>query len=516
MAGTDFDSRITAAYAASGATLDVGRGVLDGDVRRGAVVQVPASMMNRHGLIAGATGTGKTRTLQLLAEQLSALGVSVFAADVKGDLSGMARPGAGGGRVAERVEQLGIEWRPSASPVSFLSLGGIGPGVPVRASVSSFGPVLLAKVLGSNETQTSSLALVFRYAKDQGLALVDLDDLRAVLAHLTGDEGKADLKELGGLSRATAGVLLRDILELEDQGGAALFGEPELQVSDLLRQDGGRGVVSLLELAAVQDKPKLFSTFLMWLLAELFADLPEEGDLDQPKLVFFFDEAHLLFDDADEAFVDRVAQTVRLIRSKGVGVFFVTQLPDDVPEKVLSQLGNRVQHALRAFTPRDAKALKAAVTTYPDTADYDLEEDLTQLGTGDAMVTILSEGGAPTPVVWTRLRPPASLMDTIGDVEIEAAAEADPLFATYGRQVDRPSAADALAAREAEVARPDRDPPAGDEEAPAREVRRPRRRQAREPVGDEGAVVGYLKSREGRTMVNTVVRGVFGLLRKRR
>jgi hypothetical protein len=229
--------------------------------------------------------------------------VSVFAADVKGDLSGMASR-ARGWRVAERVEQLGIEWRPSASPVSFLSSVASARGA-VRASVSSFGPVLLAKVLGSNETQTSSLALVFRYAKDQGLALVDLDDLRAVLAHLTGDEGKADLKELGGLSRATAGVLLRDILELEDQGGAALFGEPELQVSDLLRQDGGRGVVSLLELAAVQDKPKLFSTFLMWLLAELFADLPEEGDLDQPKLVFFFDEAHLLFDDADEAFVDR-------------------------------------------------------------------------------------------------------------------------------------------------------------------------------------------------------------------
>ena len=521
MPGTDFDSRIATAYRASGATLDLGRAILDGEVRQGAVVQVPVSMMNRHGLIAGATGTGKTRTLQLLAEQLSALGVSVFAADVKGDLSGMTEPGEGGGRVAERVEQLGVEWRPAASPVSFLSLGGLGPGVPVRASVSSFGPVLLAKVLGSNETQTSSLALVFRYAKERDLALVDLDDLRAVLAHLTGDEGKADLKELGGLSRATAGVLLRDILELEDQGGGALFGEPELQVADLLRKEGGRGVVSLLELAAVQDKPKLFSTFLMWLLAELFADLPEEGDLDQPKLVFFFDEAHLLFDDADEAFVDRVAQTVRLIRSKGVGVFFVTQLPDDVPERVLSQLGNRVQHALRAFTPRDAKALKAAVTTYPNTDDYDLEEDLTQLGTGEAMVTILSEGGAPTPVVWTRLRPPASLMDTIGDAAIEAAAAADPLSATYGRQVDRPSAADALAARKAEAARVDREPPARDEGAPVREApvgepRRPRRRRTREPVEDGGAVVGYLKSREGRTMVNTVVRGVFGLLRKRR
>ena len=519
MAGTDFDSRIAAAYAAAGPTLDLGRGVLGGQVHRDAVVQVPASMVNRHGLIAGATGTGKTKTLQLLAEQLSALGVAVFAADVKGDLSGMAVPGEGGGRVAERVEQLGIEWRPAASPVSFLSLGGIGPGVPVRASVSSFGPLLLAKVLGSNETQTSSLSLVFRYAADRGLALVDLDDLRAVLAHLTSREGKAELEELGGLSRATAGVLLRDILELEDQGGGALFGEPELQVADLLRHDGGRGVVSLLELAAVQDKPKLFSTFLMWLLAQLFEDLPEEGDLDQPKLVFFCDEANLLFDDADEAFVDRVAQTVRLIRSKGVGVFFVTQLPDDVPEQVLSQLGNRVQHALRAFTPRDAKALKAAVTTYPDTSDYDLEEDLTQLGTGEAMITILSERGAPAPVVWTRLRPPASLMGTIGDAGIEAAAEADPLLATYGRRVDRPSAADAFAATATAAAR-EADPverrPAREEEAPVREVRRPGRRRRAEPAEEEGAVVGYLKSREGRAMVNTVVRGVFGLLKKRR
>ncbi len=516
MAEADFDNRISTAYAASGPTLELGRGVIGGEVRHGAVVQVPASMMNRHGLIAGATGTGKTKTLQLLAEQLSALGVPVFAADVKGDLSGVTRPGEGGGRTSERVEQLGIEWSPATYPVSFLSLGGIGPGIPVRATVSSFGPTLMAKVLGANETQTSSLSLVYRFADDHGLALLDLDDLRAVLIHLTSDEGKRDLKDLGGLSSATAGVLLRAIVELEAQGGGELFGEPELAVTDLLRKDGGKGVVSLLELAAVQDKPKLFSTFLMWLLAELFADLPEEGDLDLPKLVFFFDEAHLLFDDADEAFLDQVANTVRLIRSKGVGVFFVTQLPDDVPEQVLSQLGNRVQHALRAFTPRDAKALKAAVTTYPKTSDYDLEEDLTQLATGEAMITILSERGAPTPVVWARLRPPTSLMDTIGPEEIGAAAVADPLFATYAEEVDRESAREKLGRRLAEAAETDEGPSASDRAADPKGEPGTRRPRQQPRAREDNAVLGYLKSREGRAMVNTVARGVFGLLKKRR
>ena len=518
MAAPDFATRITAAYAADGPTIDLGRGIVGGAVQTGAVVQVPASMMNRHGLIAGATGTGKTKTLQVLAEQLSALGVPVFAADVKGDLSGLSVPGEASERTTARAEDLGMAWAPAGHPVSFLSLGGIGPGVPVRATVSSFGPRLMAKVLGSNETQASSLALVFRYAADAGLDLVDLGDLRAVLTHLTGDEGKAELKALGGLSSATAGVLLRDILQLEDEGGAAFFGEPQLAVADLLRcTPDGRGVVSLLELAAVQDKPKLFSTFLMWLLAQLFADLPEEGDLDQPKLVFFFDEAHLLFDDADEELLDQVARTVRLIRSKGVGVFFVTQLPDDVPDLVLSQLGNRVQHALRAFTPRDAKALAAAVTTYPTTDDYDLEEDLTQLGTGEAMVTILSERGAPTPVVWTRLRPPSSLMDTIGDEAIDAAARADELFPTYGRSVDRASASEELASRApAPVADEEPDERVGRPGRPRRTDRSARAPRRRRVQTEENPLVRYAKSREGRAMANTVVRGVLGLLKRRR
>src|SRR4051812_3319798 len=422
--------------------------MLGGAVVADAVVQVPASMCNRHGLIAGATGTGKTKTLQLLAEQLSAMGVPVFAADVKGDLSGLLKPGETSDKVTARALELGVEWTPTGHPVSFLSLGGLGAGVPLRAAVSSFGPQLLSKVLGANETQSSSLSLVFDYADKAGLALVDLDDLRAVLQHLISDAGKAELEQIGGLSSATAGVLLRKIVELDQQGAEAFFGEPELDTADLLQVTAdGKGTISCLELSAVQDKPRLFSTFLMWLLADLFQTLPEIGDADQPKLVFFFDEAHLLFDDAPKEFVDQVAQTVRLIRSKGVGVFFVTQLPDDVPGDVLAQLGNRVQHALRAFTPRDAKALKAAVTTYPKSDDYNLEEDLTQLGTGEAMVTILSERGAPTPVVWTRMLPPVTLMAAIPTTDVDAAAKADGLWATYGQEIDRESAREKLAAK---------------------------------------------------------------------
>ena len=507
----DFATRITAAYAAKGPVVVLGRGMLGGTTFPDAVVQVPAAMCNRHGLIAGATGTGKTKTLQLMVEQLSTLGVPVFAADMKGDLAGLTRPGEASEKVAARIQELGVEWSPAAWPTSFLSLGGIGPGVPVRATVSAFGPQLLAKILGANATQTSSLSLVFRYAQDQGLALVDLDDLREVLRYLTSDDGKADLQNIGGVSSATAGVLLRSILELEDHGGDVFFGEPELAVADLLRTaPDGRGVISCLELAAVQDKPKLFSTFLMWLLTELFHELPEVGDLDQPKLVFFFDEAHLLFDDASEDFLDMVAQTVRLIRSKGVGVFFVTQLPDDVPDEVLAQLGNRIQHGLRAFTPRDAKALKAAVTTYPNTDDYDLEEDLTQLGTGEAMVTILSERGAPTPVVWTKLLPPTSLMAAIGDEAVARAAEEDELWSRYAVPVDRESAREKLAGRSAQAEAAD----AGDD-GQLDPVRRERPRRGRRR-GEGNGVTGYLKSREGRQMMNTVARGVFSLLRKRR
>ena len=530
----DFDARITAAYAVEGKAVVLGRGMLDGATHPGAVVQIPTAMCNRHGLIAGATGTGKTKTLQLMAEQLTALGVPVFAADLKGDLSGLSQPGQPNEHIDERVADLGVEWQPSARNVTFLSLGGIGPGVPVRAPVSSFGPQLLAKVMKANETQSSSLTIVFRYADEAGLPLLDLADLRAVLQYLTSDEGKPELKALGGVSTQTAGVLLRSITELEAQGADAFFGEPEFAVIDLLTVGAdGAGQLSCLELPAVQDRPRLFSTFLMWLLAELFQTLPEVGDLDQPKLVFFFDEAHLLFEDASDDFVEQVAQTVRLIRSKGVGVFFVTQLPDDV----LAQLGNRVQHALRAHTPRDAKALKAAVSTYPFTDDYDLAEALTQLGTGEAVVTILAEDGTPTPVVWTKLLAPSTLMGAVDPAQITASAQASPLWPTYAQEVDRESARELLAAKMAAgataagtpaapaPAAPVPSPPSGSvvvppppppTHAPERGGGDSSSRSRSSRKDDDGNVVtDYLKSREGRSMINTVVRGVFGMLKKR-
>jgi DNA helicase HerA-like ATPase len=444
----DFGTRLAAAYATSGSAVEIGRAVQAGAVHPEAVVQVPTSMCNRHGLIAGATGTGKTVTLQLLAEQLSAQGVPVFTADIKGDLTGLVKAAVPSEKVNARIDELGLAYTPTGAPVQFWALGGQGPGVPVRASIGSFGPQLLAKVLGATEAQRSSLAMLFHFADQQGLPLLDLADLTALLKHLTSDAGKAELKEIGGISSQTAGVLLRKMVELEQQDAELFFGEPEVAIDHLIRlAPDGRGVISCLELAEVQDRPKLYSTFLMWLLAELFETLPEAGDLDKPKLVFFFDEAHLLFADAPKEFVEQVAQTVRLIRSKGVGVFFVTQLPDDVPDAVLAQLGNRVQHALRAHTPRDAKALKAAVSTYPMTEDYDLEELFTQLGIGEAVVTTLTEDGAPTPVAWTKVRPPQSQIGAVDPAEVAALAQASDLWATYAVEIDRESARELLAAR---------------------------------------------------------------------
>jgi DNA double-strand break repair helicase HerA and related ATPase len=500
---TDFAGTIAAAYETTGPAIDLGRGVHDGAVAQEAVVQIPLAMMNRHGLVAGATGTGKTRTLQGLAEQLSAAGVSVFVADMKGDLSGLSTPGAADGPAPKRDAELGIDYTPTGFPVEYLSLGGIGAGVPVRATVSDFGPQLLGKVLDSNETQEQSLGLVFRYADTKQLPLLDLSDLRALLTFLSSKEGKAELEGLGGVSSATVGVLLRSLVVLEDGGGTELFGEPQFDIADLLRTaPDGRGIISCLELPGVQDKPKLFSTALMWLLAELFEHLPEVGDLDKPKLVFFFDEAHLLFDGASKAFLESVEQTVRLIRSKGVGVFFVTQTPKDVPGDVLAQLGNRVQHALRAFTPEDAKALKATVSTFPKSDFYDLGSLLTQLGIGEAAVTILSETGVPTPVVHTKLRAPTARMAPADDVD--AAAKASPLYAKYGARVDAQSAREMLAARLAP-------PPTPEAPAPAEE----HKKAAGAMTEGAGAIGDFLNSKQGKQLQKEVIRGVFGLLKKK-
>lgn len=432
-------TRIAEGYAVGGQALELGTVVIDGAADPTAQIRIPLATINRHGLVAGATGTGKTKTLQLIAEQLSAAGVPVLMADVKGDLSGLAQPGKGDDKTAARAKDTGDDWEPTGFPVEFLSLGTDGVGVPIRATVASFGPVLLSKVLGLNATQESTLGLIFHWAKENNSTLVTLNQLRDVITHLTSDAGKEDLKSLGGVSSTTAGVILRALVNLEGEGGDTFFGEPKLDPRDLLRVQEGRGIISLLEFGGQSLRPVIFSTFLMWLLADLFTVLDEVGDVDKPKLVFFFDEAHLLFADASKAFLEQVEQTVKLIRSKGVGVFFCTQLPTDIPNDILSQLGARIQHALRAFTPDDQKALSKTVRTYPKTDVYDLESALTSLGIGEAVVTVLSEKGAPTPVAWTRMRVPRSLMASIGNDAIQSAAKNSALQATYGETVAQPA-----------------------------------------------------------------------------
>jgi DNA helicase HerA-like ATPase len=506
---------IAAGYATEGSALELGTVVVEGQVDPSARVRIPFATLNRHGLVAGATGTGKTKTLQGLAEQLSAAGVPVLLADVKGDLSGLARPGEDGPKIRSRATDTGDEWAPTGFPVEFLSLGGKSSAIPIRATITQFGPILLSKVLDLNDTQESTLGLIFHWADQRNLPLLDTKDLRAVIQHLTSDEGKADLKGIGGVSAATAGVILRALVNLEAQGGEDFFGEPEFEPADLLRQVDGKGVVTLVELADQAANPKLFSTFLMWLLAEMYEDLPEAGDLDKPKLVFFFDEAHLLFNDASKAFLERIEQTVKLIRSKGVGVFFCTQLPTDVPNAVLSQLGARIQHALRAFTPEDQKALAKTVKTYPTSKVYDLEEALTTLGTGEAVVTVLSERGAPTPVAWARMRAPRSLMAAIGEQAVTEAAKASPLYARYGQTVDRESAYEKLTAKLAEAAPPP--PDAAPEAAPAPEPER-RREEREEP----GMVTQILTSPAAKSFMRSmatqlgreITRGLFGTRRR--
>jgi DNA helicase HerA-like ATPase len=493
----NFSDVIAKGYAFSGDSLLLGAPIRDGAVVAGAPVRIPISMMNRHGLVSGATGTGKTKTLQLLAEQLSVKGVPVFLADLKGDLSGLAAPGVSSEKIAERARDVGVPFTPAACPVEFVSLAGVN-GVPLRATVSSFGPLLLARAFGLNETQQSVLAMVFKLCDDQKLLLLDLADLKAVLHHLTGEEAAPLLSEYGGISKATVGVLLRKIVEMEQQGAERFFGEPEFEVEELLRvDDSGRGIVTLLELEDVQDRPALFSTFLMWLLASLYRELPEAGDLPKPKLVFFFDEAHFLFEDASKAFLEQVEQVVRMIRSKGVGIFFVTQTPKDVPGDVLAQLSNRVQHALRAFTPDDEKALKATANTFPRSEFYDIPRTILSLGIGEALVTVLSERGTPTPVVATRMAPPASLMGPIPSTERSARVALSPLMAEYGTPVDRESAREMLLARtESAGAAPAPHAGRGSVEAPT----------VAESVGKA------INSPLARAVGRELVRGLFGVL----
>lgn len=461
-----FATQIQAAYSWDVPAITIGT-LIDGGARvPGVSAVMPVPMFNRHLLVAGATGTGKTRTLQLLAEGLSAAGSSVLLCDVKGDLTGLGEAGASSEKLLARTAANGQEWVSSSFPIELLSLGGADsqfPGVPVRAEVSDFGPILLARALSLNTTQEQALQLIFAWADGQGLELVDLPDLRAVISFLTSDEGKDELATIGGVSKATAGVILRALTALESQGGGQFFGAPGFDTADLMRMDStGRGIISLLGVGDISSRPALVSAVIMFLLANLFATLPEVGDAPRPKLVFFFDEAHLLFADATKEFERQVVQTVRLIRSKGVGVVFVTQTPKDIPSDVLAQLGSRIQHGLRASTPDDFKKLKATVQTFPKTS-LELDEVLTTLGTGEAVVTVLDPKGNPTPVTPVGIWAPASVM---GPASADTIARVNQSSAIMGRYRDavNPDSAEEKLARRAEEAQ------AAREEAAAREA----------------------------------------------
>ncbi len=486
--------------------------ILVGKTADGREQRLLPRMANRHGLIAGATGTGKTVTLQLLAESFSRLGVPVFAADVKGDLAGISQPGGGNAKVEERMRELGLGAPAyTGCPTTFWDVFG-ELGHPVRTTVSEMGPLLLGRLLGLNETQTGVLTVVFRVADDEGLLLLDLKDLRAVLPDVA-----ARAKELsiayGRVSAASVGAIQRGLLALEAQGGDRLFGEPALDIRDLMRVEDGRGVVSLLAAEKLIESPKAYATFLLWLLSELFEELPEVGDLERPKLVFFFDEAHLLFDDAPPALRDKIEQVVRLVRSKGVGVYFVTQHPGDIPDEVLGQLGNRVQHALRAFTPRDQKAVRAAAETFRANPGIDVKQAIVELGVGEALVSFLDWKGMPTPVERVLICPPGSRIGPITPEERARIVAASPLRGRYEEAVDRESAYEMLAARAARAARPEagRDE-APREEAPARDGRAGSRRRQTTAEAMIKSAGRALASAIGRQVGAKIARGLLGSL----
>jgi DNA helicase HerA-like ATPase len=425
--------------------MKIGRAVLNGEVIEGADVYLPLKTMNRHGLIAGATGTGKTKTLQAISEGLSDASVPVLLLDIKGDLSGIGAAGTSNSKIEERTRLLGNEYKPQAYPVELLTLTANKPGVRLRATVSEFGPVLLSKILGLNDTQGGIVAMIFKYCDDNKLPLLDLKDFIKVLQYVT-QEGKADIeKAYGKISTTSTGTILRKVIELQQQGADDFFGERSFEVDDLMRiSDDGRGIISILRVAELQDRPKMFSTFMLQLLAELYATAPEEGDLEKPKLVIFIDEAHLVFDEASKVLMEQVETVIKLIRSKGIGVFFCTQNPMDIPQGVLGQLGMKVQHALRAFTAVDRKAIKQAAENYPETKYYKTEDMLTQLGIGEAFVTMLNEKGVPTPLVHVMMAPPRSRMDILTDAEVASLTGSSRLVQKYNQQVDSESAHEIL------------------------------------------------------------------------
>ena len=449
---TAFLEAIKAGYTFKGETVKIGAAMLDGEVVSGADIFLPLKTMNRHGLIAGATGTGKTKTLQMISEALSDASVPVLLMDVKGDLSGIAMPGMANDKITERAAKIGITYTPEKYPVELMTLSQ-QKGVRMRATVSEFGPVLLTKILGLNDTQGGLVSMIFKYCDDHKLPLLDLKDFIKVLQYI-GDEGKVEIeKAYGKISTTSTGTILRKVVELQQQGADVFFGEKSFEVEDLMRiSDDGRGMINVLRVTDLQDRPKLFSTFMLQLLAELYAISPEEGDLDKPKLVMFIDEAHLIFQEASPALLQQIETVIKLIRSKGIGIFFVTQNPMDVPSSVLGQLGMKVQHALRAFTATDRKVIKQTAENYPETAFYKTEDLITQLGIGEALVTMLNEKGIPTPLAHVMLNPPKSRMDILSDVEIDTIVAGSKLAPKYNKVVDSESAYELLNAKIAEAA----------------------------------------------------------------
>ncbi|WMI64376.1 DUF853 family protein [Aestuariibaculum sp. YM273] len=440
----DFLKHITEGNITKGDFIPVGAAMLDGETITGAHIKIPLKTLNRHGLIAGATGTGKTKSLQVLAENLSERGVPVLLMDIKGDLSGLAKPSPGHVKIDERMSQIGLPFEAKAFPVELLTLSEQN-GVRLRATVSEFGPVLLSRILDLNDTQSGIVAVIFQYCDNNKLPLLDLKDFKKILQYAT-DEGKEEFSEAyGRISTASTGAILRKIVELEQQGADLFFGETSFDVQDLLRiDDKGKGYINIIRLTDIQDRPKLFSTFMLSLLAEIYSTFPEQGDSGRPELVIFIDEAHLIFDEASKALLNQIESIVKLIRSKGVGLYFVTQNPTDVPEEVLSQLGLKIQHALRAFTAKDRKAIKLTAQNYPDSEYYDTAKVLTSLGTGEALVSALDEKGRPTPLAATMMRAPMSRMDILTDDELKELLSTSKLVKKYNETVDRESAYELL------------------------------------------------------------------------
>ena len=500
-----FENSINESYTFKGENVLLGGAVLDGKPVAGTRVNLPLKTMNRHGLIAGATGTGKTKTLQLIAELLSDSSVPVMMMDIKGDLSGIGAEGKLNDRVAERCTHIGLEYSPSAFPIEFLTLSN-EPGTRLRATVTEFGPVLFSKILGLNDTQEGIMSMIFKYCDDHKLPLLDLKDLVKVLQYMN-NEGKDEVKrDYGNISSQSTGTILRKIIELQQQKADVFFGEKSFEVDDLMRiNDDGRGMVSIVRVTDLQDRPKLFSTFMLQLLAELYGSLPEAGDLEKPKLVLFLDEAHLIFQDATEALLQQLETVIKLIRSKGVGIFFITQSPADIPASILGQLGLKVQHALRAFTAKDRQDIKKVAENYPETEYYKTEDLITQLGIGEAIVTLLNEKGIPTPLVHTMLCPPRSRMDVLTDAEIDSIINASKLTKKYNVETDPISAFEMLSEKLQEASATE----SKEENEEVKEKTKP----AKEEKSTLDTILSSPVTKQvGRTAANVITRTLLGVL----